>query len=77
MIEERPHTRRPEEAITVSVYVNEFEESEDPLGGDSDADADARAHLSPRYHDPFAAAEGIEREDLSDYARSDGKSPLE
>ncbi len=61
----------------MSVYVNEFEESEDPLGGDSGADAAARAHLSPRFHDPFAAAEGIEHEDLSDYARSDGRSPLE
>lgn len=61
----------------MSVYVNEFEESEDPLGGDSGADDDARAHLSPRFHDPLDPSEGIEREDPSDYARSDGRSPLE
>lgn len=58
----------------MSVYVDEVTD-EDPLGGD--ADADARSHLSPRYYDPFAVSEGIEREDLSDYARSDGRSPLE
>ena len=60
----------------MSVYVDVvLDEEEDPLGGD--ADADAREHLSPRYYDPYAESEGIEREDPSDYARSDGRPPLE
>lgn len=60
----------------MSVYIDEVTD-EDPLGGDADADADALSHLSPRFHDPHDTSEGIEREDPSDYARVDGRSPLE